>query len=363
MAGTTTGTSYTPEPASAEPIHADFHSDTLSKPTPAMLEAMVAAEVGDEQKGEDPTTNALCRRVAELTGKEAAVLLPTGTMCNEIALRVHCDPGTEVICERACHIVNFEAGGPAAISGVMIHTIDGSQGQFSTDQLENAIRPLSRYAPESRLVTVEQTANFGGGAVWPLARLRAIGEMAKAHGLATHMDGARLLNACVATGTTAREQAAAYDSIWIDFTKGLGAFAGAALAGSTDFISQAWRIKQQCGGALRQSGYIAAAALYALDHHVERLAEDHALARHIGARIDALGIVNHVLPVESNIVIFELSARAPSADMVVERLLSHGIRVGAFGPRTVRAVTHLDVDRRAGDSLCDALAEIDGEAA
>ena len=352
MAGEATGLTYTPTPASTEAIVADFYSDVKSKPSRGMLRALVEAEVGDEQAGEDPTTNALCRRVAGLLGKDAALLLPNGTMCNEIAIKVHCDPGCEVICERSTHIVNFEGGGPAALSGVMIHAIDGANGMLTADQVRAAVREPSRYAHESRLVAVEQTTNLGGGGVWPLEQLRAVAAEAKAHGLRTHMDGARLFNACVRSGVPARDYADGFESVWIDFTKGLGGFAGAVLAGSTAFIDAAWRFKQQWGGALRQSGYIAATCLYALDHHIDRLADDHAVAASIGARLAAMPNVADVLPVETNIVIFEIAERGPTAAHVVGALLRKGVRMGEFAERTIRIVTHLGVDQAGADLLC-----------
>lgn len=358
MAGEATGTQWTPHPASTDGILADFYSDMKTIPTDGMLQAMLRAKVGDEQKGEDPTTNELCQRVAELTGKEAAVLLPTGTMCNEIALKVHCGPGDEVICDRSCHIVNFEAGGPAALSGVMIHAVDGAFGMFTADQVRSAIRPPSRYSPDSRLVAVEQTTNLGGGGVWPLDQLRAVATAAKEHGLSTHMDGARLFNASVKSGVSVQDYCELFDSVWIDLTKGLGSFAGAVLAGSREFINDAWKLKQQCGGGLRQSGYIAATGLYALDHHVDRLAEDHELAAVIGERIAKLPLIERVLPVETNIVIFEIARNGPTAATLVEDLLKSGVRVGVFGERTVRIVSHLGVDRKAGDLLCEHLERI-----
>jgi threonine aldolase len=333
----------------------DFYSDTKTRPTRAMREAMLEAPVGDEQKGEDPTTSALCERVADLLGKEAAVYLPSGTMCNAIAVNVHTSPGDEVICERSCHVINAETGGPAALSGVMIHAIDGDRGIFQPGQVTAAIRSPSRHAPVSRLVSVEQTANQGGGAVWPLDTLRGVCAAAKAAGLATHMDGARLMNAVVASGVPARDWAAGCDSAWVDFSKGLGAPVGAVLAGSRDFVEAAWRVKQRLGGSMRQSGVIAAMCLYALDHHVGRLAEDHALAQGIARRIAELPGVAAMLPVETNIIIFDLAPGAPDAAALVELLRRDGVVVGAFGPRRIRAVTHLDVDLAAADALCTSL--------
>lgn len=355
MAGEPTGATWLPEPSDTAGIKADFYSDMKTRPTEGMLQALVRARVGDEQKGEDPTTNELCDRVAALTGKEAAVLLPTGTMCNEIALRAHCSPGDEVICDRSCHIVNFEAGGPAALSGIMIHAVDGENGRFSADQVRHAIRPASRYAPSSRLVAVEQTTNLGGGGVWPLEQLTEVAEVARSHGLLTHMDGARLFNATVQSGVSPRAYAELYDSVWIDLTKGLGSFAGAVLAGSREFINVAWKLKQQWGGGFRQSGYISATGLYALDHHVDRLAEDHALARSIGESIRQMPRVARVLPVETNIVIFDLCASGPTAADVVGTLLNDGVRLGAFGERTIRIVCHLGVGPADGEMLCASL--------
>ncbi len=333
----------------------DFYSDTRAKPPRPMLEAILSAEFGDEQKDADPTTNALCARVADLLGKEAAVFMPSGTMCNEIALRVHCHHGDEVIAHDLSHIIHYEAGGPAALSGVMLRAVTGADGRFTAETLESAIRPKNRYMPESRLVCVEQTANLAGGAIWPLDDLRAVSATARAGGLATHMDGARLLNACVRTGVSAQAYASGFDSCWIDFSKGLGAPIGAVLAGSAEFIAKAWRFKQQWGGAMRQSGVIAATCLYALDHHIGRLADDHALAARIGAVLEALPCVERVFPVETNIVIFDINASGPTAAELVDRLAADGCIIGAFGARQIRIVTHLGVDDRDGDVLCAAL--------
>lgn len=333
----------------------DFYSDTKTKPTPAMRQVVLTAQVGDEQKFEDPTTIELCRRVADLLGKEAAVFLPSGTMCNEIAINVHISPGDEVICERSCHIVVFEGGAPAAFSGAMINALDGDNGTFSPDQVTAAIRPASRYAPPSRLMCVEQTANMAGGCIWPLDRITAVAAAAREAGLATHMDGARLMNAVVQSGISARDWVADYDSCWIDFSKGLGAPVGAVLVGSHDFIDEAWRVKQQIGGAMRQSGILAAMCLYALDHHVDRLADDHALAASIADRIRQHSGIDTMLPVHTNIVIFDLTENAPTAPELADLCEKDGISIGAFGNCRIRVVTHLDVDEHAGDALCQAL--------
>jgi threonine aldolase len=308
-----------------------------------MRRFMCEAEVGDEQKFEDPTVNLLQEMVADLLGKEAAVFLPSGTMCNEIALRVHCRPGEEMLAHRTAHPIHFESGGPAALAGVNVAPLDGARGQFDTAALEAAIRPDFRHYPRSRLVWVEQTSNLGGGSIWPLERVRAVTEVARRRGLATHLDGARLMNAVVASGVSAREWAGLFDSAWIDFTKGLGAPVGAALAGSRAFIDEAWRLKQQMGGAMRQAGIIAAGGVYALRHHVKRLAEDHANARRLAEGLATLpGVRLDAVSVETNLVFFELTGPF-DAPTLVERLLARGVRMGAMGPRTVRAVTHLDV--------------------
>jgi len=329
----------------------DFFSDTKTKPTLAMRETVLSCLVGDEQKNEDPTTSKLCDRVAELLGKEAAIFLPSGTMCNEIAIKIHTRPGDEIICEHSSHIVNFETGGPSALSGVMIRTIHGTYGTFEYSQVEEAIRPKNRYAPSSSLLCVEQTANMGGGAIWPLESLQAVAELAKKSGLMTHMDGARLMNAVIKTGTPAANYAEGFDSTWIDFTKGLGAPVGAVLAGSEEFIKQAWRIKQQWGGAMRQSGIIASMCLYALDNNVNRLSLDHALAENLAFQINQLEKVKNVLPVETNIIIFDLEDDAPTAEQLIENLKHQNIIIGGFGERRIRIVTHLDVGPEAGQAL------------
>jgi threonine aldolase len=324
-------------------IEVDLVSDTVTRPTRAMRQFMCDAEVGDEQKGEDPTVNALQEMVAELLGKEAALFLPSGTMCNEIALRVHCRPGDEMLAHRTAHPIHYEAGGPAALAGVNVSALDGPRGQYDAATVAAAIRPASRYMPRSRLLWVEQTSNLGGGSVWPLARVAEVTDVARRHGLSTHLDGARLLNAVVAADVAARDFAGPFDSAWIDFTKGLGAPVGAALAGPRDFIAEAWRLKQQMGGAMRQAGIIAAGGIFALRHHVKRLAEDHANARRLAAGLAELpGVVLDPASVETNIVIFELRG-ALGAEAAVAALLAQGVRMGAMGPRTVRAVTHLDV--------------------
>ena len=331
----------------------NLYSDTQTRPTEGMRRAIAAAEVGDEQRGLDPTVNALQERVAELLGHEAALFMPTGTMCNEIAFRLHIrSAGDEILLDRQAHPIVAEAGGPAALAGAMLNPIDGDGGVFTGEQVEAAVRPTSRYMPRSRLVCVEQTTNISGGRIWPLETVRDVLDTARRSGLRTHMDGARLMNAVVATGTPAAEWASGFDTAWIDFSKGLGAPIGAVLAGSQELIAEAWRWKQMTGGAMRQAGIVAAGCLYALDHHVERLADDHANARHLAeglAEID--GIAVDPAKVETNIVIFEVDD-APS---LVSRIADE-VELQALDAHRVRAVTHLDVDRTQIDQAISALA-------
>jgi threonine aldolase len=318
-----------------------------------MREAIAGADVGDEQRGLDPTTRRLQDRVAELLGHEDAVLLPSGTMCNEIALRLHVRPGgDEVILDASSHPVNSEAGGPAQLAGAMVRTIDGDGGIFSAAQLRAAMREPDRYAPRSRLVCLEQTANLGGGRVWPLVQLQEVLREARTGGLRAHLDGARLLNAVVASGVAASAYASGFDSAWIDFSKGLGAPVGAVLAGSRELIAEAWRWKQMLGGAMRQSGILAAACLHALDHHVERLAEDHEHARLLAEGLAELpGVELDPARVETNIVIFAV----PDAPGLVARAAG-AVELSALDERRVRAVTHLDVSRRDVEQALRALA-------
>jgi threonine aldolase len=324
----------------------DLSSDTATRPSPEMRAFMMQAPVGDEQKQEDPTVNALQERVAALLGKEAALFVPSATMANEIAVKVHTRPGDEVILDRTAHLVHAEAGGPAVLSGVMLYTVQGVRGVFTAQQVEEAIRRDDPHQPRTRLVSVEQTSNLGGGTVWPLAALRAVAEVAHRRQLRTHMDGARLMNAVVASGVPAHEQARGYDSVTFCLTKGLGCPVGALVAGDREFIREARRYKQLFGGAMRQAGIIAAAGLYALDHNVDRLAEDHANAKLLARGLAEIpGVTLDLEHVETNMVFFDVAQTGLTAQDVVDRLLAHGVRMGAVGRTLIRAVTHLDVSR------------------
>lgn len=320
----------------------DLFSDTATKPSAGMRRAIAEADVGDEQRREDPTVNRLQAGVAKLLGKEAALFLPSGTMCNLISFAVATRPGDEIILHRNAHPIIAEGGGTPAHVGALFHPLDGPRGMFSREQVASAIRAPSRYAPRSRVVAVEQTTNLGGGAVWPLAIVSEICDLAHQSDLWTHCDGARLLNAVVASGTPAASFARGFDSIWIDFSKGLGAPVGAVLAGSRTFIEEAWRYKQRFGGAMRQAGIIAAACEYALEHNVERLAEDHANARILHRALSEIPRL-HLEDVETNIVIFDVAPLGLSAPDVATVLEGHHVRLSVMGRTKLRAVTHLDV--------------------
>ena len=326
----------------------DLYSDTKTKPSPGMRKAMADADVGDEQKMEDPTVNRLRDRICELLGKEDSVFLPSGTMANQIAIRVHCRLGDEVIADRTAHIINAETGGPAANSGVMIRPIDGPNGVFTAEQVKAALRdPNSRNAPRSRMVSIENTSNGGFGTVWPLATMQGVADVARTAGVALHMDGARLCNAAVKSGTKASAYAACVDTLWLDYTKGLGAPVGASLAGPKDMIREAWRQKQMLGGSMRQSGVIAAAALYALDNNWDRLAEDHDNARHLSEGLANIkGIAIDAPRMETNLVFFEVTKPGWTSARLVEACRERGVGIGANTATRIRAVTHLDVNRK-----------------
>ncbi len=334
---------YTPPPRDpkAPPVRINLLSDTQTKPTPAMREAMARAEVGDEQVGDDPTVNLLCERVADLLGKEAAVFMPSGTMCNVAATLVHCRPGDEILAHETAHIVAREGGAHAALGGFQITALKGDDGQFAPDTLRKALHPRTRYQPPQVLVSVEQTANIGGGTIWKKKALDEVVGIAKSAGMATHMDGARLLNATVATGIPAREMAVGWDSAWIDFSKGLGAPIGGAIAGTRAFIDEVWRWKQRLGGSMRQSGICAAACVYALDHHVDRLADDHANARALARGLSQIAGIEVQEP-ETNLVFFKPDGAGVPGDRMVAELARRGVMLAMMDGR-IRACTHLDV--------------------
>ena len=334
---------YTPAPRdpSQTPVRINLLSDTQTRPTAGMREAMARAEVGDEQIGDDPSVNLLCERVAGLLGKQAAVFMPSGTMCNVTATLVHCRPGDEILAHGSAHIIAREGGAHAALGGFQITALPGDDGKFTPGAFRSALHPRTRYQPPQTVVSVEQTANIGGGTIWNKPDLDEIVQIAKANGLATHMDGARLLNACVATGISAGDMATGWDSAWIDFSKGLGAPIGAVIAGSRDFIDEVWRWKQRLGGSMRQAGICAAACTYALDHHVDRLAEDHSNARALARGLAQIAGVDVQQP-ETNLVFFKPDGAGISGNDMVARLRQHGVLLAMMDGR-IRACTHLDV--------------------
>ena len=336
-------TYYTPAPCKPKlpPVRINLLSDTQTRPTQGMREAIARADVGDEQIGDDPTVNLLCERVADLLGKEAAVFMPSGTMCNVAATLVHCRPGDEILAHETAHIIAREGGAHAALGGFQIMPLPGADGQFAPDTFRAALHPRSRYQPPQTVVSVEQTANIGGGTMWKQGALEEVVKIAKASGLATHMDGARLMNACVAAGITARDMASGWDSAWIDFSKGLGAPIGAAIASSRDFIDEAWRWKQRLGGSMRQAGICAAACVYALDHHVDRLADDHANAGALARGLSQIAGIDVQQP-ETNLVFFNPDGAGVSGEKLVAELRQRGVLLATMDGR-IRACTHLDV--------------------
>jgi threonine aldolase len=326
----------------------DLSSDTATKPTPEMRRFMAEAPVGDEQRREDPSVNELQELVADLTGKEAAVFLPSGTMCNAIAFTVHCRRGEAVILDRTAHPNIAEGGGPAVLAGALLRTLSGERGVFTADQARAEFTAGDTHRSRTALISVENTSNQGGGKIWPLDRLAGLRALADEYGLKVHMDGARLMNAVVASGNSAKTFASYVDSVWIDLSKGLGAPVGAVLVGPRDFIEEARLWKHRLGGAMRQAGIIAAAGIYAFRHNVERMAEDHANAKLLEAGLGEIPGVRLVRnPVETNIVIFSVAETGLTAAQVATRLVEeHGVRMSPYiDGTTIRAVTHLDVNR------------------
>jgi len=322
----------------------DLRSDTVTKPTPSMREAMASAEVGDNVFGEDPTVRELEEVTADILGKEAALYMPSGTMTNQVAVRCHTDHGDEMILDHETHIHYYEAGAPAALSGVSCRLVRGRRGIFTGDDLSAVIRPENIHYPVAKLVVIENTHNRGGGSIWPIGNITDVEKTARKHNLKLHLDGARLWHATVATGVSEREYAQHFDSVSVCFSKGLGAPVGSALAGDAGLIKRALRFRKQFGGGMRQAGIIAAGALYALRHHRRRLVEDHENASHLAGGIAGIpGLEIDPSTVETNIVIFRtVSCSAPE---LVQRFKAEGLAVNAFSSDTIRAVTHLDVTR------------------
>ena len=322
----------------------DLRSDTVTKPTPAMLEAMMTAAVGDDVFHEDPTVQKLENYLAELFGQEAGLFCPSGTMCNQIAMKVHTQPMDEIICDKLSHVYYYETGGYAFNSGCSIRLIDGDRGRITAQQILDNIQADYDWLPVSRLVVVENTCNKGGGAIYAIAELQKISAVCREKGLKLHLDGARMFNALVASQTNAEDYHNLFDSISICLSKGLGAPIGSVLLGDKAFIKRARKVRKAFGGGMRQVGLLAAAGLYALKNNVERLEEDHANAWFLAEELKKLPYVSSVIPPETNIVIFDVASSVNPVDLIAY-LEKHGIRVVQFGPKSIRMVTHLDVNR------------------
>lgn len=332
-------------------------SDTVTRPTPAMLEAMMQAEVGDDVFQQDPTINTLEAKVAQMFGKKAALYCPSGTMTNQIALKIHTQPLDEVICDEYSHIYQYETGGYAFHSGISVNLLKGTNGKITAEQVDAAIKPDYDWLPKSSLVVLENTCNKGGGSYYTLDEVRPVQQLCQKKGLALHLDGARLFNALVETGETTEQVGAHFDSISICISKGLGAPVGSLLVGDQDFIKQARRFRKVMGGGMRQAGYLAAACIYALDHQVDRLKIDNDRAKLLGKQLEQCSYVEQVRPVRSNIVIFDVKPPHTAATLM-DKLAEHGIMASAFGPQTVRMVTHLDVSEEMIEKTLEVLQNI-----
>lgn len=342
----------------------DLRSDTVTRPTMAMREAMMAAPLGDDVLGDEPTVQALEAKIAALCGKEAALYVPSGTMANQLAIRSVCEPGDEIIAHKESHIIQYETGAPAALSGCMIAMLDGPGGTFAPQDVRAAIRPKDQHAPISKMLLLENTHNKGGGTVWPVDQFAAVAAEGRACGLHVHIDGARLMNACIALSVAPTAFTQHVDSVSVCFSKGLGAPVGSALVGSASLIARARRFRKMFGGAMRQSGLLAAACIYALDHHFVRLADDHVNARRLARQIahtPGLSLEGSPDTIPTNMVFFRLDARMGTAKDFCTRLAHHGVAAIGMGPARVRMVTHLDVGAndidRAGEAIARAAKE------
>ena len=315
----------------------------MTRPTPGMLKAMMTAKVGDDVFKNDPSVNALESEMAQLFGKEAALFFPSGTMTNQTAIKLHTQPGEQLICDKYAHVYNYEGGGVSFNSGVSCKLVDGDRGMMTAQQVEHAINPPDFYhSPKTSLVCIENTTNKGGGACWDFRELEKIRAICDKHNLAYHLDGARLWNALAEKKESPKQYGALFDSISVCLSKGLGCPVGSVLVASEELIHQAIRVRKILGGGMRQAGYLAAAGLYALEHHQERLLEDHNKAKELGATLDQLDIIKKVEPIETNIIIFELDTAVVSEDDFLRRLADHKIAIIGMGQAKLRMVTHLD---------------------
>jgi threonine aldolase len=337
----------------------DLRSDTVTKPSPGMRKAMAEAEVGDDVFHEDPSVNRLEETVAALFDKEAALYVASGTMANQLAIRAQTHHGDEIIMERTSHPFNSEAGALAALAGVQVNLIGGKQGIIDVEQIRAAVRTPNVHHAPTALICLENTHNRGGGSIWPLDKIRAIREFARSVSVPMHLDGARLMNACVATGLRPKDYAQYFDSCTLCLSKGLGAPVGSLVIGSKEFVTRAHRFRKQFGGGMRQAGILAAAGSYALEHNVERLAEDHLNAKRLArgiAEIDGLGIDANA--VETNILYFHVRKPGLTVPMLLERLKSEGVLLLGTGPQSIRAVTHLDVSKEGMDRAVEVLRKV-----
>ena len=322
----------------------DLRSDTVTKPSPGMREAMAKAEVGDDVFGEDPTVNRLQKKMADLLGKEAALYVPSGSMGNQVCIKVHTQPGDEVIAEKGCHVFNYETAGMAFLSNVQVHTIEGKHGAFTVNDVKRAIRPKVYYMPRTRLICIENTHNRAGGTIIPFDIIKELNWLAKNEGIMFHLDGARLWNACAETGITPKEYASHFDSASVCLSKGLGAPVGSVIVGSKDFIADARRYRKIFGGGMRQAGVLAAAGLYALENNVNRLKEDHANAKYLARELSTIpGFDIDMESVQTNIVIISLEKLGKTPDEVLALLKARGVLLTLGNYMGVRAVTHMDV--------------------
>lgn len=319
----------------------DLRSDTVTRPSKAMLEAMMAAPVGDDVFNEDPTINQLEEKSAAMFGMEAALYCPSGTMTNQIAIKLHTSPGDEVICDASAHIYNFESGGISFNSGVQAKLLVGDRGRISAKQVEESINPDLDWLTKTSLVSIENTANRSGGSIYPLQQIKELSNLCKSKKLNFHLDGARIFNALIETKDTPAEIGRLFDSVSVCLSKGLGAPVGSVLIGKRDFIKKARRTRKVFGGGMRQAGFLAAAGIYALDNNINRLAEDHKRAIALGNILKGLPYIKEVMPVDTNIIIFTLDNKIKGDDFV-KKLTENNIKIAAFGKQTIRFVTHLD---------------------
>nr|WP_299381894.1 GntG family PLP-dependent aldolase [Allomuricauda sp.] len=334
-------------------------SDTVTRPTPGMLEAMMTAKVGDDVFKNDPSVNALEEKVAKFFGMEASLFFPSGSMANQTAIKLHTQPGEQLICDKYAHVFNYEGGGASFNSGVSCKLVDGHRGMMTAEQVEASVNPPDFYhSPLTTLVCIENTTNKGGGACWDFAELEKIGGVCKEHNLNYHLDGARLWNALVAKNENPKDYGSLFQTISVCFSKGLGCPVGSVLVGSREMMDKALRIRKILGGGMRQSGFLAAAASYALDHHVDRLAEDHIKAKEIGQVLQQMKGVKTVEPIETNIIIFELDESIMSSEHFLEKLAENGISIIGMGQGKLRMVTHMDYTQDMHSKVLEVLQKI-----